>query len=154
MDGEIPCTAGRAPAGCTGDPAGISCDTTCAAYGGCDGAGFDEVTNHWTFDEASSMACQGGYGSVSHDSFKIINPFKETVTGYSFANKCYYGTGGTCGASYSTNTRVCPCQCGVGTYQPSTGIATTCLKYVESLSRTAVSDSISRTLFLCMFAMN
>jgi hypothetical protein len=104
--------------------AGVSCTAACQADGGkeCDGAAFVDVTNQAEFGEASSMACEGGYDSNSYGG----EPYKVTGTGYSDTNKCFYGTRGTCGASDSDHTRVCPCKCGAGTYQPSTGIATAC----------------------------
>ena len=103
--------------------AGVSCTAACQADGGkeCDGAAFVDVTNQAKFDEASSMACGGGYMSTSGGSV----PFKYTRTGSSYTNKCFYGTGGTCDATNS-GTRVCPCKCGAKTYQPSTGIVTAC----------------------------
>jgi hypothetical protein len=103
---------------------GVSCTAACQADGGkeCGGAAFVDVTNQAEFDEASSMVCEGGYMSYDGE----YSPYKTTATGYSWTNQCNYGTGGTCGASLSSRTRVCPCKCGAGTYQPSTGIATAC----------------------------
>ena len=100
---------------------GQSCTDACQADGGkeCDATAFDEMDSQATFDEASSMTCEGGYESWGSGSV----PHKYTST-----KKCWYGTGGTCGASDSTYTRVCPCKCGAGTYQPSTGIALTCIR--------------------------
>ena len=105
--------------------AGVSCTAACQADGGkeCGGAAFVDVTNQAEFDEASSMACEGGYGSY----INWAVPYKCTNTAAVAFNKCSYGTGGTCGASSHIYTRVCPCKCGAGTYQPSTGmIATAC----------------------------
>ena len=77
---------------------GVSCTAACQADGGkeCDGAAFVDVTNEAKFDEASSMACEGGYGLSN----SVGAPYKSSNT-----NKCYYATTGTCGAFYSSYTR-------------------------------------------------
>ena len=105
--------------------AGVSCTAACQADGGkqCAALAFVDVTSQAEFDEASSMACEGGY-EFHYASDDV--PYKYTQTGSSATNYCFYGTGGTCGGSYYKYTRVCPCKCGAGTYQPSTGIATAC----------------------------
>ena len=112
--------------GSYGNGRGVSCTAACQADWGkeCDGAAFGvDVTNQAEFDEASSMTCAGGSGLSNYDTL----PAKLAYDHYgSNTNKCYYGTGGTCGGSHSGGIRVCPCKCGAGTYQPSTGIATAC----------------------------
>ena len=132
VDGEMPCKAGAAPVGCNPDyTSGISCDTTCMPYSesdyvsGCESQAFGELTSQAAFEQASSLACESGYHFNSGAS--DFGPYK-TKTGTASTNKCFYTTGGQCSpATDGGDTRVCPCKCPIGTYQPDSGIVTACI---------------------------
>jgi hypothetical protein len=115
---------------------GSSCTGTCEDQPGngvnCKAASFtaEQVPNKASFTEASSMACSEAspddyQQTPTFADFKITAPSKFTGSGD--PQTCYYDNqgAGTCGATQAGVTRVCPCQCGKGTYQPSNNIVKT-----------------------------
>ena len=122
---------------------GNSCDSTCEDQPGdgvkCKDASFtaEQVFNTALFTEASSMTCNASpdYAQTPmYSNFAITAPSKFTAgTGDTAAvppedpHTCFYDNkgAGTCAATWAVVTRVCPCQCGKGTYQPSANIVKT-----------------------------
>ena len=106
------------------DGFGVSCTDACAtaAVGECDADGFDEIDSEEKFKQAKpdTMSCPNGYRSIGNPVVPCTNSNGE----------CYYGTRGTCDASHSGALRLCPCQCGAGSYQPSSAPARSCPRYV------------------------
>jgi hypothetical protein len=116
---------------------GNSCDSTCEDQGDgvkCKDASFtaEQVPNKASFAEASSMTCN----EASPDDYKqtpntgnfaTTAPSKFTEWRNFDPQTCFYDMmgAGTCAATHAVVTRVCPCQCGKGTYQPSANIVKT-----------------------------
>ena len=114
----------------SGDGYGVSCTDACAtaAAGECDADAFDEIDNEENFNLAKpdTMICSTYYSTSSPQA-----PYKAFGSCFFGTCNCYFGTGGTCDASTDGNfRRLCPCQCGAGSYQPLPGIAQNCTRYV------------------------
>ena len=111
---------------------GVSCDQACAtaAAGECDADAFDELDSEENFNLAKpdAMSCDMGYVASRKDYAPYTSSLVDLV-------RCFFRRlqgSSTCGSvpDGPSQRRLCPCQCGAGSYQPLPGIAQNCTRYV------------------------
>ena len=139
-----------------------SCTDTCKTDGKeCDGEAFKtDVTTQAQFNEASSMKCEGGYITANEDGHGGDGSVPAKMT-YNAASgnfhKCYTGTTGTCSHTDRFSTRICPCKCEKGSYQPISGIAKTCTtcevgKWQDAIGSSECKQYVCSVGTSCLFS--